>query len=279
MRPKPCVEPIKYYLGEFDTRFDITQGDFIQALIQAEKVWESASGRDLFSYSETKSDLPINLIYDYRQEVTEELTQIEENLEETEAGYQLLEGRYKRLKSEYEALNASYQAEVRTFEERNIAYEARVEEWNRGKRTSKSEFNSLEKEREAINAEVERLKLMESTLNQKVRELNTLVDRMNRMARALNLNVEEYNAVGATRGETYEGGVYFEQGRERGINVYEFSSQDKLVRLLAHELGHALGLDHIDDPNAIMYKLNQSERNTPTQADLAALTTLCENAR
>lgn len=275
--PKPCVEPLNYYIGEFDNRFDITRSEFIKALSDAERVWESASGRNLFSYSGDKAELPINLIYDYRQEVTEELSEIEENLEETEATYELLESRYKNLKNEYEVLNSSYENQVREFEARSAAYEGRVEEWNKGPRTSKSEFNAMERERLSLNAEVDRLRVIETNLNQKARELNSLVDRMNRLARTLNLNVEEYNAVGATRGETYEGGVYFEQGRERGINIYEFSNHDKLVRLLAHELGHALGLEHIEDPNAIMYKLNQSKNSTPTQADIEALEALCEN--
>lgn len=47
------------------------------------------------------------------------------------------------------------------------------------------------------------------------------------------------------------------------------------MRVLAHELGHALGLDHVDDKEAIMYQLNQGDNLTLSEADIKALKTKC----
>lgn len=273
--PLPCEKPIAYTIGAFDRKFGISQKYFLDAINEAEAIWEKSIDKELFVYTPESGDLVINLIYDYRQEVTGALSGLEDVLEENEATYKTLQNKYAGLKVEYNNLKSVYDARVSAFDERDISYQHKVETWNSGKRTSREQFDELEREKRALETEVRELKVLETRLNEMVRVINALVGTLNHLAKSLNLSVEKYNTIGASRGETFTGGIYHSAEGVQGIDVYEFSSRDKLVRILAHELGHALGLDHNDDPKAVMYRLNEGDTKVLTASDIAALQTLC----
>src|SRR3989338_1503079 len=273
--PLACEKPIPYAIGAFDRKFGISQKYFLDALSEAEAVWEDSIDKELFTYAPESSELLVNLIYDYRQEVTGTLSGLEDVLEENEATYKALQNKYAGLKVEYNNEKSIYDARASAFNEREAFYQQKVEAWNSGKRTSREQFDELEREKRALETEVRELKVLETRLNEMVRVINALVGTLNRLAKSLNISVEKYNTIGASRGETFTGGVYHSAEGVQEIDVYEFSSRDKLVRILAHELGHALGLEHNDDPKAVMYRLNEGDTKVLTASDIAALQTLC----
>ncbi len=59
------------------------------------------------------------------------------------------------------------------------------------------------------------------------------------------------------------------------IDIYGYSDQIQLTRLLARLFGSALGLGPVNDPSAVMYPQNQGTNEKLTAADTAELNALC----
>ena len=85
--------------------------------------------------------------------------------------------------------------------------------------------------------------------------------------------VQSYNAL-------YGEHRHFHKGEYNGkeITIYQYQDLADLILTLAHELGHALGLAHVDDPKAVMYELlsdQDLDTLTLSSADVRALHTAC----
>ena len=105
-------------------------------------------------------------------------------------------------------------------------------------------------------------------------DINTLTETANEVVKKYNEGVNTYN-------HTFSEGAEFTQGDYQGdkINIYQFKNRDELVLVLAHELGHALGIDHVDNPESIMYRQmgEQSVGKGLTDQDLQDFRLVCGN--
>ena len=136
-------------------------------------------------------------------------------------------------------------------------------------------FEQLEEERL-------RLEQISSALRTEAEALNTLAQQLNQLSTEGNRLIDTYNQEVQAYNEEYGQSHEFTQGDYQGgeINVYKFSNSNELQSVLAHEFGHALGIDHIEQPDALMYYLLDDELlQAPTLAasDIAAYNAVCTN--
>ena len=87
--------------------------------------------------------------------------------------------------------------------------------------------------------------------------------------------VDQYN-IGNTLGREFCEGFYEYKNGKRSITIYQYDNEYRLVRVLAHEFGHALGLNHSKSAGAVMYPLIQSDSLELTVDDIAALKGHCK---
>ncbi len=270
-----CSQPINYRIGEFANEFGVSEEYFLDSIKQAEKIWEDASGKNLFEYNESKPDLDINLVYDYRQETMTELKDLGIEVKKSRESYNEVKAKYDSAKSTYLRYKISYESSVLSFNTRAKTFESQVAYWNGNGGAPEDKYKELVKEKIFLEKELVRLSTAQAELAKIVNQVNGLANTLNKLAEILNLNVNKYNSVGSELGDSYEEGLYTQNETGQFIDIFEFQSKDQLIRILAHEMGHALGIGHLENEESIMHAISLSKNLAPTNEDLSALAGIC----
>lgn len=268
-----CDETLYYSLGDIDPRFNISQEDILTILSEAENVWERELGKNVFEYRQG-AKFKVNFIFDERQKRANDQTNLDKELNELEYNKEGLSQEYQAIYANYQAKVSIYEKNAREYEEKIKEYEKRVKKWNKADDRSKEEYEELKKEESSINSQ--RKEVEKSTS-----EINKLADQLNALAKKEKKMTINYNEKVNTYKEKYGDSLEFNQGEYDGlgIDIYQFHERNDLKLVLAHELGHSLGVNHVENSESLMYYLmeNQDLDNIHlTQEDLGVIKNICK---
>lgn len=268
----PCSRPLEYSIGSVDPKFGVTSQQLRQLAAEAAGTWNKASERQLFQYNPS-SDFKINLVYDQRQEKTQAAAKLEQNLSALESTHDALENQYDSLNASYKKKIDAYNRNLEEYKSDLEKYNEEVDYWNERGGAPKDEYEKLQDEKDDLKDQY-------ADLEKERKEVNALANQTNSVAQKENMIASSYNNSLATYKNRYGDSREFEKGVFDGqeINIYQFKEASDLKLTLVHELGHYLGLGHIDNPESIMYYLlgeQDMENITLTKEDVNELNKVC----
>ena len=227
---------------------------------------------NLFQYDPT-AKFTINLVFDSRQQATIAKENLIHRLEWMESSQSNISKSYNDWYEIYNNKKIDYENLLSKYKNRLNSYNSDVNYWTSHGGPTRKIHKQLEKEKQELS-------LLQTKLEEERAYINDIVDMLQSMKDKSNVLLDTYKSHVKTYNSLYGAHTRFNQGEYsgEGITIYQFNDTADLILVLAHELGHALGLGHVEDPKAVMhYLMGEQDLDALTLMpdDITALRAVC----
>ena len=250
--------PLKWRMGTIDPRFGLDAGEVKQAVEQAIRLWESAAGKRLFVYDRS-SGFPVNLVYDSRHAGRVAARQAKERLDSMKSDIGSAKDAVKAAQDNYKLKLSLFEVSQSAYRRKLEDYNRDVEYWNRNGGAPASVVSRLNAERQNLEIDRGRLRLEEQEVDSLRTDVNDKIDSYNSLLSRYNSAANSFNRTFGKAVEMSVGETAIRGSKVGRINIFSFESNTHLAVILAHELGHALGLKHVKGQDSIMVAVEEGE--------------------
>jgi hypothetical protein len=263
-----CSRATTFSIGNVDPKFNLSREDVISYSKEAAKFWNDGLGENLFEYKETGGKVKINFVYDERQVKSLEKAKLKNKQKVSEIALEDDFDLLDKEKKEFAKLKNVVEAKWDDYSKRLSVYNKEVTDLNQTGISDANVINRLNDTKSKLDTERESLEKETESVNSRLTTLNAHVDKFN-------ASLKEYNklidAINKDAGKQFEQGVF----QNNKITIYEFEDVNNLKRLLAHELGHSLRMNHTKNKESIMYYLNTGTKLMIAPEDIIEFYRVC----
>lgn len=285
-----CRSQVAWHIADIDPRFNMSREALTDTMTEGTQLWNQAAGTPLFVRTRDQG-IAVSLIFDHRQALYDQLREMFDQAEQLRKDIAQADQDLAVLNAEIDELNTRIDSENQQLQALQQDFEAlRDRHANRRGQVPSSVMPKLQT-LQAASQEIH------EQLQNRIREAERVRYRFNTHVAERNLVAEQYTSLvndlnrrSAAQGadtNVGEHGIFIRQrGRnvevaEEQIHVFRVSSQEALLTILAHELGHAIGINHLPEPDAIMTarlesQLGQLLPQQLSNADKRALRVVCQ---
>lgn len=244
----PCRTPLTYKIGSVDSRFGLSTDAVLKDVNEASSIWNQAMDQPIFEY-DPDGKITINMVYDQRQKLSTQVNQLQQQITSD--------------KNTLDPQIADYEQRSQAFDQKAADLNQQIDYWNSKGGAPPDVYQQLTQEQKDLQTEAEQLNALARTLKQSTRDYNSQITQLN----------QTENNLSQTLAIKPEEGLW--NGNDNTISIYFNNTHAELIHTLAHELGHARGLDHNTNQNSIMYP-SSTEVITPSPNDLRDLQNICK---
>jgi len=163
---------------------------------------------------------------------------------------------------------AELDQKIAAFNQQKLQLQQQISLFQPNAQNAEAQRRQLEQQQQNLSREADWLEQQRQQLLRDQDYLNETIRQRNELVHTADLPTET---------APFEVGLMTIKQQQRQMTLFAFSSETDLIATIAHEFGHAFGIEHTPEPDSIMFHQLNAQQQQLTTADIKAWQTTCQH--